>query len=318
MKESKTKDVLRIIFYPVLEVRRKFFGYRNKWLAKHNPKRLTEILYSSMMHGKKLNWDNPDDLNAKIQWLKFNGDIDLWARCADKFAVRQYVEERGCADLLVDFYGKWDRAEDIDWEALPNSFILKTNNGSGGNFICRDKSKEDIKAMTQKIHEWLLLKFSDLYVEPHYAKIVPCAIAEELLDAKCQDVESKSLVDYKVWCFDGKPLYIWVCHNREPDSVQVATYDTNWNYRPEKSVFTSVFRKSEVEIPKPMCLDKMLESASKLSKEHPEVRVDFYVVNNKCYFGEMTFTSLGGYMDFYSDDMLMEMGQMTNLSLARK
>ena len=313
MKEFKIKNFLRIIFYPILIVRRFILHKRQLYLGKHNPKKLSEELYRATM-GKDLDWENPKDLNAKIQWLKFYGDRELWTRCADKYAVRQYVEERGLKNILVKLYGKWDRAEDIKWDALPNQFVLKLNTGSGGNYFCKDKSQLDVNDVIRKFNEWMSHGFSDNFAEPHYSLIKPCIIAEELLDPTQQDIESVSLIDYKVWSFNGEPLYIWVCHNRiNHGQAQVAVFDTSWNFRPEKSNFTNNFPCSKVNIPKPACFDEMMSAASLLSIGHPEVRIDFYVVNGKCYFGEMTFTSLGGYMDFYSKEMLNEMGDKTIL-----
>ena len=316
-KKQWIKKTLVVLLYPIVWLRRVYIRRRPMWLVKHRPKKLAASLYKKAM-GQDLDWNNPVDLNAKINWLKFNGDRKLWARCADKYAVRQYVEERGCGDMLVKLLGKWDKAEDIDWDSLPEKFIIKMNNGSGCNYICQNKETVNIPELTSLLHKWLEKDYASFYVEPHYSDIEPCIIAEELLDVNHQDIVSKTLVDYKVWSFNGEPLYIWVCHNREATGPQVATFDTNWCFRPEKSVYNEHYKESRIEIPKPKCLKDMLDAASKLSKGHPEVRVDFYVVNDKCYFGEMTFTSLGGYMDFYTKDMLYEMGEKTDLSLVKK
>ena len=317
VEENKLKQIVKKLCFPVLWLREKYLHSRNKWLAKHNPKRLAGIKYKSVMK-QKMDWNNPQDLNAKIQWLKFYGDISLWARCADKYAVRQYVEEKGLGGLLVKLYGKWNCVEDVDWDSLPNKFILKMNNGSGDAVICQDKTKMNISSVISQFKKLFDVEYGIMSVEPHYSKIKPCIIAEELLDATKQDIKSDSLIDYKVWCFNGEPLYIWVCHNRSGHEVQVATFDINWVYKPEKSVFNSSYKESSVEIPKPKCLPVMINAASILSKGHSEVRVDFYVVDDQCYFGEMTFTSLGGYMNFYTREMLLEMGQKTDLSLVRK
>lgn len=312
---TNIKKQLVTLFPFISKVHLRMFEMRRQWLLKHNkPRKLAALYYQGMMK-QKMDWENPRDLNAKIQWLKFYGDRELWARCADKYAVREYVKERGLESILVDFYGKWDAAEEIDFNILPSSFILKMNNGSGGNYVCRNKAELDEGMVREKFKKWFAAEYADMFVEPHYQLIKPCALAEELLDNEKQDIPSTTLIDYKVWAFNGKVLYIWVCHNRKATEVQVATYDTEWNYRPELSVFTKAFQESRCQIPKPKCLSQMIEAASILSKGHPEVRVDFYVVNNRLYFGEMTFTSLGGYMDFYTKEMLNEMGDMTDLSI---
>ncbi len=316
-KKMKTKKILKFILFPLIKA---YIGlgkvYENHLRKSNNLKGLVSYYYFGSMH-KFMDWNTPKDLNAKINWLKFYGDRALWARLADKYRVREYVKERECENFLVDIYGKWDAVEEIDWDKLPDKFIIKLNTGSGGNIICNDKAQLDLPLIKAKLNNWLKTDYSDIYVEPHYSDIKPCIIAEELLDANKQDIKSSSLVDYKVWAFNGEPAYIWVCYNRTPDSVEVGTYDLNWNYRPEKSVFNKVFKEGKTLVPKPKCLTEMLETASKLSVGHPQVRVDFYVVNNKCYFGEMTFTSLGGYMNFYTKKMLREMGEKTDLSLVK-
>ena len=190
----------------------------NKWLRKHNPKKLSEYYYRLAM-GEKMNWRNPVDINAKIQWLKFYGDIQLWAKCADKYSVREYVKERGFENLLVKLYGKWNNVEDINWDLLPEQFIIKVNNGCGGNIICNSKKDCNIAEMSTRLNELLYQEYSDIFVEPHYALIKPYIIAEELLDSNCQQFESDSMIDYKVWCFDGEPLYICVYHDRTPQSI---------------------------------------------------------------------------------------------------
>ena len=109
-------------------------------IAKVSPKLLTSIEFRHAF-GRKLNWKNPRDLNEKINWLKFNSDTSQWTRLADKYAVREYIEECGYSENLVKLYGKWDRVEDIEWDVLPNQFVMKVNNGSGDILVCKDKNK---------------------------------------------------------------------------------------------------------------------------------------------------------------------------------
>lgn len=317
MKESKLKNVLRVILFPLLFVRKHIIIARDKRLAKTNPQKLAGLLYKSVMH-KDMDWDNPQDLNAKIQWLKFYGDQDLWILCADKYRVRSYIEEKGFGNMLVDLYGVWNNVEDIDWESLPNKFVMKMNNDSGGIYICKDKASFDIETTKQLLNYKLHSTYSDLFVEPHYCKIKPCIIAEQLLDSDNQDMNSASLIDYKVWCFDGEPLYIIVYYDRTEGHAKFSAYDTKWNYSPNICAPNKVFGVPKDVVPKPSCLDEMLHAASILSKGHPQVRVDFYVVGGKCYFGEMTFTSCGGYMGYFTEEALLEMGAKTNLKLSPK
>ena len=161
-------------------------------------------------------------------------------------------------------------------------------------------------------------KLSVLSGEPHYAKIKPCIIAEQLLDASTQPCNSTSLVDYKIWAFDGKPMFTWATWNREKYHAHVATFDMNWEFHPGWSVWTNHYIKPDVLLPKPKCFDEMMNIASVLSKGQPVARIDLYEVNGKVYFGEITMTSQGGYMDFYTKEFLDKMGELTHLPIDKR
>ena len=282
-----------------------------------SPRLLVSIQY--LYHFKKvLKWWKPLDLNEKINWLKYYSDTSLWTFCADKYRVREFVKQKGLEDILVKLYGKWDHVEDIDWLSLPNSFVLKTNNGSGDVLVCEDKSKLNIEQTKNKYSTLMFNSFSCTNGESHYFSIKPCIIVEEILDSKKQSIKTKTLIDYKIWCFNGKPYYIWTCYNRHKDSVEVATYDLNWVRHDEYSVFTSHYKKAKMDLPKPKCLDRMLEIACVLSEGIPQVRIDLYEVDEKPFFGEMTFTSAGGFMNYFTPDFLREMGNLVDLSLVKR
>lgn len=281
-------------------------------LGTYCPKKLASMLYKEM-YGTKLNWEHPQNIDEKINWLKFNSDTTRWTLLADKYRVRQYVTECGLEDILVPLYGKWDRAADIKWDCLPRQFVMKPNNGTHDILICKDKHSLDTIHWTKEIDKWLHTDYSKLQGEPHYRDIPPCIIAEQLLDVKKQPVESTSLIDYKVWAFDGKPAYIWCCMDRTSDSVEVITYDTNWNAHPEYSENLFGFHLTDKRLPRPVTLDKMLHAAAVLSKGFPQLRVDFYEVDGKLYFGEMTFTSSAGRNGFYTKEFRMELGRLTKL-----
>lgn len=281
-------------------------------LAKVAPRKLASVHYYRAFR-KHLNWENPQDINEKINWLKFNSDTSQWSILADKYRVREFVKERGCGNMLVRLYGKWDKAEDIEWDKLPQQFVLKTNHGSGDVFICHDKSKMDTSSTVAQYRELLKQKFGDNMAEPHYNRISPCIIAEELLDCRLQSMESNSLIDYKVWCFDGKAAYVWVTYDRTKECTYANVYDLDWNVHPEYSVFTGHYRDGKGKVPKPKAFDDLINAAEALSQGFPEVRVDLYEVDGKPYFGELTFTSAGGFMDFYSEKFLRILGEHCHL-----
>lgn len=210
---------------------------------------------------------------------------DLPTLCSDKFAVRDFVRSRGLGDILVPLVPgeeKWDRAEDIPWERLPNQFVLKCNNGSAHRRIVRDKSQFDPIVVRRDAARWLVSKFGLRQRERQYAGIRSCLYAEELLPGE----RGPSPLDYKIWCSNGRPLFVWV------DSGRFAKQET--------TVFDLDFKRLDVaigvhpgscDLDKPKNWDRMLEVAAILSKGIPIVRVDLYNVNGRIYFGELTFTS---------------------------
>ena len=278
------------------------------------PIQVARLKYYYKFH-RKPDFEHPRDLNEKINWLKFYGDTSKWADLADKYKARDYVESLGLGDILVRLYGKWDKANMIDWDSLPNQFVLKVNNGCGDVLICKDRTKLEKEATVKLYNKLVTSKYGDVSGEPHYARITPCIIAEELLDITKQPIQSSSLIDYKVWCLNGKPFCIWCAWNRRGHSADTGIYDTDWNYHPEWSVFSRTFKEGDTRLPKPQNLNKMLDVASRLSTGFPILRVDLYEVDGKVYFGELTFTSLGGFMDYLTPEILQTMGEMVNLGI---
>lgn len=259
--------------------------------------------------GRKINLSNPQDLNEKINYLKFHADLGEWARLTDKYTVREYIKERGLSEILVPLYGKYSTGEDLieGWNNLPDSFIIKSNHGCGTVKMVHDKHSEDLSEIRKETEGWLKMKFGVGTNEPHYKLIKPCIIVEQLLEDHSMHSFSKSLIDYKVWCFDGKPYSILVVANRDyqTGSYQLDTYDIRWNRI--NGALTNVHGSPSL-LPKPKNFDKLLDCASILSKGHKQVRVDLYDIDGKIYFGEMTFTSQGGYMNYFTKDYLLEMG----------
>lgn len=301
---------IQFILYPIIALRRYLINNTSfgMWYLKRRLSKTFELRFN-----RKLDWENPKDLNEKIQWLKFNSDISLWSEYSDKYKVRQYVEKCGYRDTLVKLYGVWGRSEDINFDELPNSFVLKTNNWSGTVLIVTDKSKLDIKNTRRLLNKWLRLVNNVITFEIQYTKIKPLIIAEELLSCERQDCNSSSLIDYKVWCFNGEPYSIWVYYDRNK-KVKKAIYDLNWQLHQEDLVPNDHFAYDvHPNIPKPKIFDEMVNCARKLSEGFPEVRVDFYIIDNHLYFGEMTFTSSGGLMKSVTQGCLLKMGEAIKL-----
>lgn len=277
-----------------------------------SPLHIAKLKYFYKLH-KWPNFKSPKNLNEKINWLKFYGDTSKWADLADKYKVRDYVKSKGLENTLVKLYGKWDNPKDIIWETLPNQFVLKVNNGCGDVLICRDKSDINIPKVVSEYSKLMSTNYGVVSGEPHYAEIKPCIIAEELLDISKQSIPTSSLIDYKVWCLNGEPYLFFCCWNRNKFYFDCGIYDINWNYREEYGVYSNHIRKGDERIPKPDNLDEIISVAKMLSEGFPIVRVDLYNVNGKVYFGEMTFTSLGGAMDYFTPELLREMGNKVKL-----
>lgn len=293
----------------LLYLYRKYKQSKSTFLGLFFPKYQAKRVYRSVLH-RKLDLKNPVDLNEKINWLKFYGKTDDWVNLADKYLVREYVLSKGLDKILPLNYGHWYSAREIDFDSLPSRFVLKTNHGCGSVIIVKDKSLINKEEICSKLDNWLKERYGARTAEPHYLRIKPCIIAEELLENTCD--QSDSIVDYKVWCLDGKPYCIHVCANRIIGvKAEMSFYSLDWELM--EDVIDGPHKNDRVIIPKPKGLNEMLNSASILSSGHPEVRVDFYDVDGRVYFGEMTFTSLGGYMNYISPKYLRIMGEKVTI-----
>ncbi len=267
-----------------------FLPYYSKLLS---DKKHIELYYEYSM-GKKLDLENPQTFNEKLNWLKLYDHNPLYTTLVDKYAVKPWVAERIGEQYIIPTIGVWERFDDIDFDSLPKSFVLKTTHGGGnvGVVVCSDKETLDKEAARNKLEHSLKISGYEKHREWPYKNVKRRIIAEELL----VDPNNDSLIDYKVHVFNGIPKFVLVCKGRENKSTMTDDFfDTNWNLmkcnRPGH-------RNSEKPIPKPEKLLEMLELAKKLANNIPFVRVDFYLVNNQIFFGEMTFFPAGGVKPF--------------------
>lgn len=272
-----------------------YLYYKYKILYERDP-RLAAIGLYKKIYGKNstFNIDEPQTLIEKITWLELNVDTSLWTLCADKYRVRDYVAKCDLEKYLPKLYGNWDNPDDIDFAKLPNNFVLKANNGCGTVKVIHDKERIDGKKIKKELRQWLKRPFGYMGAQKHYLTIKPCIIAEELLPntGVQKEFSPNSLVDYKIWCFKGKPESILVVYDRTSSQYSLDLYSTEWERMPEKLNMNGHFEfRKDLVIPKPECLDEMLKIASKLSEPFSEVRVDFYVVNDKPIIGELTFSA---------------------------
>ena len=216
--------------------------------------------------------------------------------------------------MLVSLYRVWDRADNIDFDALPDRFVLKMNNASGRNIIVPEKSRLDRGATIVQLNKWLKHPFGRSSAEPHYLRIPPLIICEEYLNPAEQSYPSSSLIDYKIWCINGEPIGIHCMYDRF-NFTKHQFYDTGWNLHNEALRSTSRLSVAEGGvIPAPKELKAMLSAARRLAAGFPQVRVDMYEVNGKVYFGEMTFTSAAGRINLLSSVFLKETGKRIRIS----
>ena len=219
-------------------------------LCKHNPELLVRIRYWFRFR-KRLNLNNPQTLNEKILYLSLRTDTSEWTRLSDKYQVREYVHECGLDSILNRLYGVWNNTSEIDFNSLPDRFILKTNHGSGDSIIVQDKNSMNLDLIIKKLDRSLSETYGLAEGSLHYSRIVPKIIAEELLENDSESSRySTSLIDYKIWCFNGKAHYIWTCTDRTKKGTKVMTYDSAWNAHPEYSVYLPHYMEDDV-IPKP-------------------------------------------------------------------
>ncbi|MDE6277101.1 MAG: hypothetical protein K2M06_03240 [Muribaculaceae bacterium] len=219
-----------------------------------------------------------------------NGSNPVWAVMADKYASREFVAKRIGEEHLIPLYGHWENPEDIDFDSLKPPYILKTNNGCGTNIFVHEDTKVDRDEIIRTMKKALAFPYPELTGQLHYSMIKPCVIAEKLMT---QGAGERSLIDYKVQCVNGVPQRIIVISDRGEGkgnnfSFKIMTFDTDWNPLPE--TVSEEYRDNPEHIKRPDNLEEMLEMASKLSVDEEFLRVDFYIIDGKIYFGELTCT----------------------------
>lgn len=283
------KRIIKKIYYIVLHYFPKSIAHK--------------ILYYRVL-GKRLNLRNPKDFNEKIQWLMVYKYGEKEGKLADKFLVRNYVKNKGLSNLLCEIYGVYNNFNEIDFNCLPDEFVLKTNHGSGDVFICNDKKKFDFDKCSKVLQENLSKDYSKQSLEYHYHYIEPKIICEQYL----KDSYRKNPLDYKFYCFNGKVECILLCSEREKE-LKLDYYDLNWNYLN----YSKEEYRSNIKHEKPNNLIEMIEVAQKLSENFKFVRVDLYNINNKIYFGELTFTPAAGLVNYNTKEALDYFGSLINL-----
>ena len=257
--------------------------------------------------GKKLPIESPKTFNEKLQWLKLNDIHPEYTQMVDKVAAKDYVASIIGEKYIIPTLGVWNYWEEIDFNKLPEKFVLKTTHDSGGVAVCKDKSGRTLREAKKKICKSLKHNYFYEHREYPYRNVPPKIIAEKYM----VDESGFELKDYKVFCFNGVPRIVqvdydrFVCHKRN-------LYDTEWNRLPFTLKFPTDWN---VEFPRPENFDKMLEIASKLSQGVPFVRVDLYNINGDVYFGELTFFHGSGFEKFTPEEWDLKLGNWIKINV---
>lgn len=256
---------------------------------------------------RSIDLDTPSTYNEKIQWLKLYNCKPEYTAMVDKYEVKKYVADRIGSQYIIPTLGVWDRFEDIDFDLLPDQFVLKCTHDSGGLVICNDKSKLDIDAAKKKIKKSLARNYYYLGREWPYKDVKPRIIAEKYLNAIDQQAE---LVEYKFFCFDGKAKMILVCKGKAHGAGRTNDYcDLELNRLP----FISLNPNSTGKLEMPVEMPGMIRIAEKLSENIPQLRVDLYLADGHIYFGELTFFHNSGFCRFEPEEWDQKLGDWIRL-----
>lgn len=276
------------------------------------------ILYRIHTH-KKLNVDNPLTFSEKLQWLKLYDHNPRYTQLVDKYEGKEIVKSLIGEEHIIPTLGVWDKFEDIDFDSLPNQFVLKCTHDCGGLVVCKDKEKLDIEAARRKIVPCLKRNYYWAAREWPYKNVKPRIIAEEyktdshVVGNPALDGSADGLLDYKFYCFDGKPKFLYVAFANMKNGVKkdlLSFFDLNWEPTP---FYRLDHQPLPFKIAKPEKLEEMIEIARKLSAGIPFVRADMYYLDNQVYFSELTFTPGSGFGPFNPDEWERKMGDWITL-----
>lgn len=277
-------------------------------MSVYMPVQLTKKIYRSNF-GRNPDLKNPQDINEKIQYLKLNTYYDnpTITMCVDKYKIREYIIQKGLEDILPRLYGVYRSPEEMDFEKLPQSFVIKCNHGSGFNILCPDKSKLDIENSKKLLRQWMKYDYWKEYGEVQYKFVEKRIIVEEFL--------GNEILTYKFYCFNGEPrtLYVSSCNENGETDFYYDYFDMEWNHLDVKLAGHEHYPDYE-SIAKPDDFEELKRIAHELSKDFPFVRVDLYDVEGKIYISELTFIPTGGFMRLTPEGTAEEWGKWLKLN----
>lgn len=268
-----------------------------------------EKLYDAVL-GSKPDLDNPTLFNEKMNWLKMHDRKPIYTVMSDKNLAKSFIAEKLGEEYVIPTYGVWDDPDKIDFDSLPEQFVLKCNHNSGeGMYICRNKAEMNVKKVKRGLRKALKENYYFKSREWQYKDIPRKIIAEKLMQDEVQN-EKTGLYDYKFFCFNGKPEFLYVSSGGKGHAIRVSFVDTDWKQMP---VMRSDHKPLEKLPPKPDRFDEMLEIAAEMSKGIPFLRVDLYEIGGRIYFSEFTFRNCGGFTPLKPDEWNKKFGDMLKL-----
>ena len=258
-----------------------------------------------MSLGYQMNFENPRTYNEKLQWLKIYDRKPQYTRMVDKYDAKGYIEEKIGPGYTIPTLGVWRKFEEIDFDSLPEKFVLKCTHDSGGLVLCKDKSKLDLKSAKKKINKSLKNNYYWSGREWPYKDVKPKIFAEPFME----DGENECLIDYKFFCFSGEPKFMYRSMDKAKDP-RTDFFDMNYNRIDMRMRDPN----SEVTPEKPVCFEEMKRLAKILCEGFAHIRVDFYEINRKVYAGESTFFHCGGFVKIHPEKWQYELGDMIDIS----
>lgn len=281
--------------------------FQSSPVFKYLPDKLALKIQYKNIFLKDLDLENPKTFNEKLQWLKLYNRKPEYTKMVDKYEAKKYVASVIGEEYIIPTYGVWDSFDDIDFDELPNQFVLKCTHGSGDVIVVKDKNDFDMSIAKEKIEKSLATNYYKIGREWPYKNVKPRIIAEKFIED-----DSNGLRDYKVFCFNGKAKIMLIASDRfTADEPRFDYFDRNFNLMD----FEWTHPKSTSNLPeKPACFEEMFEFAETLAKGSPHLRVDFYEVSGKIYFGELTFFHAGGFTPFNPEEWDYELGSWIDLS----
>lgn len=261
---------------------------------------------------KPLNLDNPQGFNEKLNWLKLYDRKDIYTIMSDKYEVRKYIKETIGGKYLIPLIGVYDDPEEIDFDKLPDSFVIKWNHNSGqGMCLCKDKDGLDKKSVINSLKKARNYRYYEKSLEWPYKNIKPKIVIEEFIEDKSEKNKSGTLIDYKFYCFNGEPRFLYVgtddITGGKKGEARLTFLNMNWG---PVQFYREDHRQIGFDVDKPDKFDEMVEISRKLSKDIPFVRVDLYCVNDRILFSEMTFFPGGGYGFFNPEEWERKIGDL--------